>query len=328
VNAATRGAFLGGSLAASLVSAAPARAQIGMQKVRIGVTPTEVYAEAYYAADMGFFQKASLDADVQTLNSGSAAANAIAGGSLDVGVTTPLLLANAILRGIPFVIIAAGPLSTTKEPQSLICVKSTSSLRTPKDLEGKTVGMIVLKTTQELSLDAWLDKGGAQGTTVRRVEVLFSEMGAALERGSIDAAIISEPFLSNSLKSGAVRSIGDPNVAIAPAYLLGAWFTTRTFAQQNPTTVKRFTDVIYATAKWANAHRPQTALIVAKYMVVMSRLPRNAGWRLGKTTCVRRGSPMTRDSTFCCRLDGGRATAARAMRKDRHSRQLPGLPRC
>ncbi len=268
MNAPTRGAFLGGSLAASLAARAPVLAQVATQKVRIGVTPTEVYAEAYYAADMGFFQRAGLDADVQTLNSGSAAANAIAGGSLDVGVTTPLLLANAILRGIPFVIIAAGPLSTTKAPQSLICVKSTSSLRTAKDLEGKTVGMIVLKTTQELSLDAWLDKGGAQGASVRRVEVLFSEMAAALDRGTVDAAIISEPFLSNSLKSGTVRSIGDPNIAIAPVYLLGAWFTTRTYAQQNPDTVKRFTDVIYATAKWANAHTPQTALIIAKYMKI------------------------------------------------------------
>jgi NitT/TauT family transport system substrate-binding protein len=264
----TRATFLGSSLAFSLAAIEPALAQSSLPKVRIGVTPTEVYAQAYYAADEGFFLKGGLDADVETLNSGSAAANAIIGGALDVGVTTPILLANAILRGAPFVLIAAGPLSTTKAPQSLICVKTQSNLHTAKDLEGKTVGMIVLKTTQELSLDAWLDKNGAQRSAVRRVEVLFSEMGTALDRGTIDAAIISEPFLTTSLKSGAVRSLGDPNVAVAPAYLLGAWFTTRTFAQQNPATVKKFVDVIYATAKWANTHRAQSALIISKYMKI------------------------------------------------------------
>ena len=264
-----RAEFVAGSAAAvALAVTGSARAQSPARPVRVGVTPTEVYAEAYYAVDEGFFQKGGLDADVQTLNSGSAAANAIAGGSLDVGVTTPLLLANAILRGVPFVVIAAGPLSTTKAPQSLICVRSTSPIQTAKDLEGKTVGMIVLKTTQELSLDAWLDKNGAQGANVRRVEVLFSEMQAALDRGTIDAAIISEPFLSTSLRSGTVRSLGDPNVAIAPVYLLGAWFTTKTFAQQNSETVKRYVDVMYATAKWANTHTAQSALIIAKYMKI------------------------------------------------------------
>jgi ABC-type nitrate/sulfonate/bicarbonate transport system substrate-binding protein len=264
----TRATFLGSSLALAAAAAAPALAQSALPKIRIGVTPTEVYAQAYYAADEGFFVKGGLDADVQTLTSGSAAANAIIGGALDVGVTTPILLANAIAHQAPFVLIAAGPLSTTKAPQSLICVKASGNLHTAKDLEGKTVGMIVLKTTQELSLDAWLDKNGAQRSAVKRVEVLFSEMNIALDRGTIDAAIISEPFLTTSLKSGTVRSLGDPNAAIAPAYLLGAWFTTKTFAQSNPVTIKKFVDVIYATAKWANTHHQQTALIISKYMKI------------------------------------------------------------
>jgi len=265
---ANRAGFLAGSLALGLSAAVPARAQTPAAKVRVGVTPTEVYAQAYYAADEGFFQKGGLDADVETLGSGSAAANAIAGGSLDIGVTTPLLLANAILRNVPFVLIAAGPLSTTKAPQSLICVRAQSAIHSAKDLEGKTVGMIVLKTSQELSLDAWLDKSGAQRATVKRVEVLFSEMEVALDRGTIDAAIISEPFLSTSIRSGTIRAIGDPNQAIAPTYLLGAWFTTKAFAQQNPDTVKRYVDVMYTTAKWANTHTAQSALIVSKYMKI------------------------------------------------------------
>ena len=264
----SRAGFLGGTLAASLAATVPATAQTALPKIRIGVTPTEVYAEAYYAADEGFFTKGGLDATVETLSSGSAAANAILGGSLDVGITTPLLLANAILRQVPFVLIAGGPLSTLKDPQSMLCVKSTSPIKTAKDLEGKTVGMIVLKTTTELSLDAWLDKNGADRAKVHRVEVLFSEMESALDRGTVDAAIISEPFLTTSLHSGTIRSIGNPNLAIAPAYLLGAWFTTRTFAQQNPDTVKKFVDVIYSTAKWANTHRDATALIVSKYMKI------------------------------------------------------------
>jgi NitT/TauT family transport system substrate-binding protein len=264
----SRGAFLGASAAFSLAAVAPVLAQTALPKVRVGVTPAEVYAQAYYAADSGFFQKGGLDCTVETLNSGSAAANALLGGSLDVGITTTLLLANAIQRNVPFVLIAGGPMSTPTAPQSLLCVRSSSPITSAKDLEGKTVGMIVLKTVVELSLDAWLDKNGASRPAVRRVEVVFSEMQAALERGTVDACIMSEPFITPATKSGNIRVLANPNLAIAPSFMLGAWFTTKAFAQQNPDTVKRFADVMYSTAKWANSHRPETAAIISKYMKI------------------------------------------------------------
>jgi NitT/TauT family transport system substrate-binding protein len=264
----SRREVLAGAGAVGLTAlASPVRAQPN-DKLRIGVTPTEVYAEAYFANEMGFFREANVDADVQTLSSGSAAANAIAGGSLDVGVTTPLLLANAIDRGVPFTLIAAGPLCTPKGPQSLLCVKASSSIRSAKDLEGKTVGLIVLKTTQELSLDAWLEANGANRRAVRRVEVTFPEMGPALERGTIDAATISEPFLTKAIKSGVARSIANPNLAIAPTFLLGAWFTTKAFAERNPELIRRFANVIYRTAKWANQNQRQSAAIITKYLKI------------------------------------------------------------
>jgi NitT/TauT family transport system substrate-binding protein len=264
----TRAGFLGASAAFSLAAVAPALAQTALPKVRIGVTPAEAYAQAYYAADSGFFQRGGLDATVDTLNSGSAAANALLGGSLDIGITTPLLLANAIQRKVPFVVIAGGPLSTPDAPQSLLCVTSSSPIKTAKDLEGKTVGMIVLKTVVELSLDAWLDKNDANRANVRRVEVLFSEMQSALERGRVDACIISEPFITPAVRSGTVRILANPNLAIAPSFMLGAWFTTKAFAQQNPDTVKKYADVMYLTAKWANTHRAETAAIISKYMKI------------------------------------------------------------
>jgi NitT/TauT family transport system substrate-binding protein len=261
----SRSQFIAGSLSAALATVEPVHAQPALQTLRIGVTATDVFAEAYYAADMGFFRKAGINADVQTFSSGAAASNAVIGGSLDMGVTTPLLLANGYLRGLPFVIVAAGSVNTPKAPQFLLCVKKNGPIRSAKDLVGKTVGLNVLKTVLELSLDAYLTKNNVNIADVKRVEVVFSEMAPAIERGTIDAALISEPALSVALKKGEISVLADPNADIAPRFLAGAWFTTRQFAQQNPDLVKRFASAIYETARWANTHHDQSAQILAKY---------------------------------------------------------------
>jgi NitT/TauT family transport system substrate-binding protein len=273
---ASRRRFLAGSASLAAVAAAPLRVRAqSAPRLRVGVTPTDVFAEAYYAAELGLFRKAGLDVDVQTFSSGAAAANAIVGGSLDIGVTTPLLLANGALRGVPFVIIAAGPVNTPKAPQSLLCVAKNGPIRGPKDLVGKTVGLNVLRTVLELSLDAWLDKNGVKPSSVRRVEIVFSAMGPAVERGDIAAADIAEPALTVALKKSNVRALGDPNADIAPRYLAGAWFTTRPFAERNVDAVKRFAEVIYEAGRWANGHHAESAQILAKYTKVDPELARS-----------------------------------------------------
>src|ERR1019366_1252051 len=128
-------------------------------------------------------------------------------------------------------------------------------------LVGKTVGVNVLKTLLELGLDVWLTKNNVDVPSVRVVEVLFSEMGPALDRGTIDAAVIGEPALSAALKSNDVRVLTDPMILIAPRFLSAAWFSTTQFAQRNPELVARFANVIYETARWANRHHAESAPI-------------------------------------------------------------------
>ncbi len=277
MNVPSRARFLAGTTSAVLAAAAPlrARAQSPLPHLRVGVTGTDVFAEAYYAAELGYFQKAGLDVDVRTFTSGAVAANAVVGGSLDIGVTTPLLLANGLLRGIPFVAIAAGPLNTPKSPQSLILVSKSGPIHGPKDLIGKTVAVNVLKTVLELSLVAWLDKGGVKPSAVQTVEMNFSAEPAAVERGEIAAAVVVEPALTTALKGGNVRSVGDPNADIAPRFLAGAWFTTRPFAQKNGEAMKRFAEAIYQAGRWANGHPNDSAQILAKYTKIDPALARS-----------------------------------------------------
>ena len=50
--------------------------------------------------------QAGLDVDIQLLQSGSAVASAVAGGAIDIGLSSFVPLAVAHTKGIPFVIVA------------------------------------------------------------------------------------------------------------------------------------------------------------------------------------------------------------------------------
>ncbi len=279
-----RAHFLASSAALAVGGfARPANAQTPLPPsgvVRVGATPNDTYASAYFAQDAGFFKKAGLTTEVQTLNNGAAVSAAVAAGALDFGVSTPVQLANAFVRNVPFVMVAAGALTTPKVPAGLICVLKSGTITSAKDLEGKTVAVNALKTLSELVFDLWVSKNGGDPTKIKKVEAVFSEMGASIERGAIDAGVISEPALSSALKPGTLRVLGDPFGALAPQFLISGWFATADYARKNPDTVKRFASAIYDAGKWANDHHDDSAVILAKYtkmnvdtIKAMSRCP-------------------------------------------------------
>lgn len=256
--------------------------------LRVGATANDTYAEAYYAQEQGFFAKAGLNVELSTMNNGAALAAAIAAGTLDVGVSTPIQIAQAVSRGVPFMLVAAGAINTVRTPAAVICVAKSSPFRGAKDFEGASVAVNALRTSSEELLDAWLAKNGADLSKVHTVEMGFSEMGAALKRGTIAAAVISEPALSAALHSHAIKVFANPTGAIADQFLLSAWFTTRQFEAANPALMARFASAIYAAARWANGHHDDSAAILAKYAKVdvdavraMTRAPYAYALRVG-----------------------------------------------
>jgi NitT/TauT family transport system substrate-binding protein len=233
--------------------------------LHVAATANDSYASAYFAQDLGFFQRAGLNVELQTLNNGAAVSAAVVGGAVDIGVSTPVQLANAYVHGFPFVIVAPGALSTKQAPAAVVAVAHDSPIRSAKDLEGKTVAVNALKTGSELALDAWLTAGGVDIAKVKVIETVFSDMGPMLQRGTIAAGLENEPAQTLAIRQNGIQIIADPMAAIAPRFLISAWFSTTSFVRRNPDTIRRFTQAIVAANVYANDHQSETAPIIAKY---------------------------------------------------------------
>ena len=258
--------FLTALPAAGAALTLPARA--AGTALTVGTAPNDPYAQAYYAADMGFFKQAGLDVSIVTMEGGAAIAAGVASGALDIGVSNPVQLATAITHGLPFVYFAGGGLYTSETPLPVLCVAKDSTVSDAKQLEGKSIAVNSLKDLGEVGIKAFLAKANVDVGTLQFVELRFSEMAAALSRGTIAAGLISEPSLTAAKEAGTVRVFGDVYDSIGKRFYISGWFSTATWLQNNRDVAQRFARVIYDTARWANAHQLQSADILSRYSKV------------------------------------------------------------
>jgi len=256
-------ALLVGSALLSVVRA-PGRAQ-APATLRIGVSPIEPAAEVYYAKDMGFFAKAGLDADIQSMQGSSLIVAAIVSNSLDIGFDTLDTLAAQYQKGIPLVIIA--PTHDYLSPATLrtqaLAVPANSTIQQAKDLNGKTIAVSTLHSLADLGARVWIDQNGGDSSTVKFIEVPFPAIPGALDTGRVDAAWVVEPFVTVARKNNRILAYGFDG--IGKHFDVGAWVATRQWANDHPDLVSRFAGVIHDTAVWANKNPQQSGEILAKY---------------------------------------------------------------
>jgi len=253
--------LIGGGM---LAAARPAAAQTAPATVKIGSIAIDASGESYYGVDSGIFAANGIDAQVTTLSTGSTVISGVLAGDLDVGIANPLQIASAIARGIPLVMLAPAALYSLKDANANLVVAKDSPFKTPKDLIGVTFGVSSLADFNQLSLLAWLDTNNVPKDSVHFVELTFAQVGAALQRGTIQAAILTEPFKSIAMRAGQIREFGDTYLTIQPEIAPIFWFTTKAWIAKSPDTAKRFVAAIYATARWANTHYKESGEILAK----------------------------------------------------------------
>ena len=217
INRRTALATLSGALAAC--ASVRAAAAANLMPLAVGSSAEDDIGPVLYGIATGAFAKAGLDVQVTLLGSGSAAAAAVAGGSLQIAKSSSLPLVTAHARGVPFTIIAPGTISTTDHPSSVIVVRPDSPLRTPRDFNGKTFGQNSLGDVGALLSRGWLDANGGDSRTLKFLEMPGVAVGAALAEGRIDAATLRNPGLAAVIGAGQGKAFAHPGDAQARHFL-------------------------------------------------------------------------------------------------------------
>lgn len=223
----------------------------------------------YYGVQQGIFERAGLDVTVQPAATGAAAMTAVVGGAVNIGYTNTLALTIARAKGIPVLLLSPGAQYNTNVPHAVLIVAADATLKTAKDLEGRTVAVAGLHDLLGVSVVAWLEKAGIDSGKVKFVELTLGTMLSALQSKRVDAAVSYEPFLSAATGSGAAKVFAKPYDAIGPAFLTGAWFALEPWIAQHRDAVLRFAALLGQTAQYADNHYDELVPLIASY----SKLP-------------------------------------------------------
>ena len=230
--------------------------------VRLGVIPSIGAALAYIAQENGYFQKHNVNVELVPMNSGSAIAEAIAGGSLDAGFSDIVSIANARARGLPFEYIAAGILNTPAFPQGGLIVRADSQIQNGKALGGQVVAVNALNSISSLEAQVWIDATGGDSKTVKFIEAPLPQMPVAVAQGTVQAAVAGEPIFAMAVARGDLRVVRFTKTGIAPTFMLNGWFAESDWVDKNRAVAAQLAAAMHDAAVWANANRTGTERVL------------------------------------------------------------------
>ena len=225
----------------------------------VGTLPNDAGLGPVIAQRGGFYQRNGLDVDVVFMNSSATMSAAMVGGSLQIGGAPIMSLILSHIKGLPFQIVGPGNMYVSTKPSELLVVRKDSPIRSAADLNGKVVAAPALGDFFSITMRAWVDQNGGDSSTLREIELPTAGTPAALAAGRIDAAVLPEPVLSQTLNSGLTRVLGKPYDAIASRFPIAANFALPDFINANHDAIQRFYRAEVQANAFGNAHPEQTA---------------------------------------------------------------------
>ncbi|WP_288925706.1 ABC transporter substrate-binding protein [uncultured Maritimibacter sp.] len=192
------------AVAAGLAAPALAEDVVKFGSLRV---PVQVYA----GMGKGFFEAEGITVEPTFFKSGSEIAPAVATGQVDAAITTSgAALFNALARGAEFTIVAEAlniePGAPGGDPTAIM-VRSDAGIESGADLAGKKIAVTAPGQILDMIVNEYIAQSGVNPEDVTKVGMAPPDMVPALTNGSVDAAIMIDPFQSIALGGGTVTRL-------------------------------------------------------------------------------------------------------------------------
>jgi NitT/TauT family transport system substrate-binding protein len=238
----------------------------GAQHVRIAVGGQNqmVYLPTTLAQQLGFYRDEGLDVELQDHAGGAKALQALVGGSADVvsgfydhtiqmAAEQRELIAFVSMLRFPGMILVTSP-------------QGAGTITGIGDLKGRIAGVTTAGSSSQMMLTSMLQRHGVAADTVSITAIGTAATAvAAIERGKVDAGMMTEPSYTLVLRrnpgvrvladlrtaSGVKDAFGTSTYPGAVLYSKGDWI------RENRDTTQRLARVITRTLSWIQTHPPQ-----------------------------------------------------------------------
>jgi len=234
--------------------------------VTVGTLPVANAAPMYLGMEKGFFKDEKLTIKPQVGEGGAVLIPQLVSGSSQFAFVGVIPAITAVAKKVPIKIVSASETAAAvpeKDWQTLV-VPEGSSIKSVEDLPGKTIGVNALRGLAEVVIRRSLEKQGVDPDSVKFTEIPFPDMPAALDAERVDAALLTEPFLSQMLAKGATQ-IDAPSVETRKRFPNGVYVTSDKYLAENEGVVDRFVRAMNKSVDYAQANPDEVRAIIPTF---------------------------------------------------------------
>ena len=195
-------------------------------------------ASLYLATQNGAFANHHLAVTPQLVTSGAEAVPLLLNGQIQFTAADPLGALVAISQKVPLVIVAQAnvvPANPAQDSTGLL-VKASSPIRDVADFAGKTVAVNALNSLSQVTAEATID---GNASAVRFVELPIPQMIAAVQRGTVDGAVLNEPYVTQA-KAAGLRDVFPVMSKSVPGVPQLVYVAAKSYVASHPATVAAF----------------------------------------------------------------------------------------
>jgi NitT/TauT family transport system substrate-binding protein len=225
--------ILGALLLAGPAGAAPT--------LRVGSIPIAGNVALYCAMDYGGLAAEGVEIQSTDFQSGTRIVEALAGGSLDIGLSATLSVLQAVQQGLDLVIVAPASFKAAdnRAPTSALVARKDAGIDGPAQLRGKTIAVNSLRSLDYLIAAEYLSRGGVSTRDVTWQELSYPHIVPALDKARVDAAFVAEPFLS-ILRSGDRVAVLSTALDIIPGSSTASYTALRSWTRSRQAVLEAF----------------------------------------------------------------------------------------
>lgn len=262
-----------GTLAVSLVACSDSGGggSENVSELTVGSSPSLAALSLQGALANGHFEEGGLSVNAVPNKSANDAVPQLLNGGIQVAQMDMLTFFKARSEGLPLKIVAGAGEQSTDGGDGVpsgagVVVNPDSDISTPVDLVGRNVGVPAIKTQTWMNIRAIVDGAGGDSSQIEFVEVPPAQTIDLVNRGEVEASTPSEPLMSASIAEDKVKLIHSTDVPGLQGVPSSAFVATEDFVNNNPETVRKFAEAIYASAAEVNGDR-EVALDVAENQI-------------------------------------------------------------
>jgi NitT/TauT family transport system substrate-binding protein len=247
--------------------------------VTIALVPSVPSGSTFIAADKGYFRDAGLDVKIERIDSLTKAVAFVGTDEVQVGqggISAGYF--NAVAQGLP-IVLALESGSSPLYHRIIVRPELKDTIKAVADLKGRKVGISAPGSTSVYEIGMVLASAGLRIKDIDLKYLAFSQMGAALANGALDAALAVAPFIDSAVAQKIATPWIDPEDGHIGQLPLNdvAFVASSEWIKQSPAVARRLFVALaragrdYCQAYHHGPNRPEVLDIMVKNKIVADR---------------------------------------------------------